>query len=141
MQEVYNINMSFIKKINSLEIYDNVFHSVKNSKSEICMTMDLAQELSKPISKDYYNLLNFKSTQGVKICRLCFGSESDYKLFIKEKVGYKNIFVGNCFYLRMICIDTSVIFFNLFGQFYTSSNPIIINLYMIYFNKIYGNTV
>lgn len=126
-----------INQIKPQSILSNVTKAIKQSTVSIEMTMDLSGENTSPKSQSYFDLLNIKSSQ-IKITRLCFGSDDAFNQFKStHHLDYENILCKG-FYLRMILIDNSTLFFSkdVNGEKYffkTTFSPLV-NIYTDYFN-------
>ncbi|MBI2484726.1 hypothetical protein HYW18_01070 [Candidatus Uhrbacteria bacterium] len=83
---------------------------VGNAREEILVTMDLAEELTKPLPTDYFHLLGSRMKEGVRLVRAGFGTEEDAHAF-EERVPvtfatYKFFRVANgTVYQRMMLAD------------------------------------
>lgn len=129
-----------MKIIRGEKVLEQVMLYINKSKKSISMTMNF-EDNSINISKEYYNLLNKKISQGVKIKRLCFGNVCDYKNFKKNRINDN----ANCRfskiknYKRMIVIDEKYLFcrkdiLNKLEFLFLNDNKSI-KKYLKYFNK------
>ncbi len=57
---------------------------VKLAKQEILATMDIAEELKKPLPLEYFFLLDKKMREGITIKRLAFGTVTQFEIFNKK---------------------------------------------------------
>lgn len=130
-------NLLEIKKEN---IRDEVMSQIRKAKKEILATLDLAEELRNPLPKKYFSLLHTKHKQGVKIERIIFDSEKQYRLLLKEFEDKNLFFTGKLTksknYKRMIMIDRTKIFFRDKTKFYFTSDNKYIKKYKKYFNTL-----
>lgn len=107
--------MSTPKKVKTSNILQKVIDIVKLAKQEILATMDLNEELEKPLSAEYFSLLNKKMQEGVVVKRLAFGTDVDFKTFNNKNdihsENYECVLTGSENYKRMILIDQKYLFF------------------------------
>lgn len=97
------------------DILHKVMDAVGSAKREILATMDLSEELEKPLSTEYFSLLNRKMKDGIIVKRLAFGTDADFKTFnnigdIRDE-NYKCVLATSEDYRRMILIDGKYLFF------------------------------
>lgn len=107
--------MSTPKKVKTSNILQKVMEKIRLAKQEILATMDLSEELEKPLSAEYFSLLNKKIQKGVVVKRLAFGTDADFKTFNNRNdmdgKGYECVLATSKNYKRMILIDRKYLFF------------------------------
>lgn len=107
--------MSTPKKIKTSNILQKVIDIVRLAKQEILATMDLNEELEKPLSAEYFFLLNRKMQEGVAVKRLAFGTKTELETFngkydIKSE-NYECVLARSNNYKRMLLVDRKYLFF------------------------------
>ncbi|MCG2689980.1 histidine phosphatase family protein [Candidatus Parcubacteria bacterium] len=65
-------------------VLQEVMRVVGSAKEEILATMDLGEELEKPLSAEYFSLLSKKIQEGVIVKRLAFGTKAEFEAFNKK---------------------------------------------------------
>ncbi|MDP2951613.1 MAG: hypothetical protein Q8N55_04490 [bacterium] len=97
------------------DILQKVMEIVMLAKQEILATMDLSEELEKPLPAEYFFLLSRKMQEGVVVKRLAFGTDSNFKTFNNKNdirsENYECVLATNKNYKRMILIDRKYLFF------------------------------
>jgi hypothetical protein len=133
------MSSQIFKEIQPNKILHEVIRAVTKAKNKIQMTMLLNEELNAPIRKEYFDLLNEKSRNGITIERICFGSCDEFNKFKSinyfHNSNYYN-YLANEKYLRMILIDDSDLFFKINDIFINTQNEDLIFLYSNYFNSV-----
>lgn len=130
------------KEIDRLDIFQNAVCIIKLAKQEILATMDLAEEIEKPLPPEYFSLLQRKIETGVKVIRLAFGSVTDFEIFnqkynITDK-NYKCVLVKSENYKRMLLVDSKKLLFAIDNRnerrFFYSEDPQYIRKFFRYFH-------
>lgn len=103
------------EEIDKSDIFQRAMSIVKTAKQEILATMDLAEEIEKPLPLEYFSLLKKKIAIGVKVIRLAFGHMDDFETFnqkhrIKNK-NYECILAKSKNYKRMLLVDYKKLLF------------------------------
>ena len=97
------------------DILQKVMDVVRSAGQEIVATMDLNEELEKPLSVEYFSLLRKKMQEGVVVKRLAFGTKANFEIFNnRNDTGGKNytcVLAKSKNYKRMILIDRKYLFF------------------------------
>ncbi len=127
-------------EIPTSEIVLCVMSAISAAKKKIFATMNISEELSKPLSEEYFDLLSKKQLDGVTIKRKLFGTEEDYKkieeLFLEKKY-YLGKRVVKGVYKRMILIDDNQLFYALESlegrKYFKTSDKEIIKKYISYY--------
>ena len=110
---------------------------IKSSKKNINMTMDLKEEIEKPLPKIYHNTLSKLAKKSIIITRYGFGSK---QLFNNFKNKYKEVimYYGGSLnkYQRMLIVDEKQGLFVVNGiVFFSRFKPLIKSL--LKYVKIY----
>lgn len=129
-----------ITSIPSGKIVSNVMKAVKNAEKEILTTMLLSEELKNPLPETYHRLLVKKTNLGVRIERLGFGSKEAYNQINSLHVFSQNYNMKHIRnekrYQRMIIIDKKILFFNIEGNFFTSTYEPLVKAFVTYFKSV-----
>lgn len=132
------------KEIDKSDILQKAMSIIGLAKHEILATMDLAEEVKKPLPLEYFSLLRRKIETGVKVTRLAFGSIADFRIFSQKHnitdENYECILVKSRNYKRMLLIDGKKLLFAVDDdgkrRFFYSTDPERIKEYFQYFDKI-----
>ena len=98
-------------------IFSKAISILRNARHEIFATMDLAEELSSPLPQEYFFLLKRKAGQKVKIHRLAFGTQKDWRAFLASHKGdftspnYQSRQAPLRGYQRMLLVDDTRLLF------------------------------
>ena len=107
--------MSTPKKVKKTNILQEVMCIVISAKQEILATMDLSEELEKPLPAEYFSLIDEKMKEGVVVKRLAFGTNADFETFNNKNdirsENYKCVLTTSKDYRRMLLIDQKYLFF------------------------------
>lgn len=117
-----------------------VISTIRESSTDILATMDLEEEIQKPLSEEYHKIITVKLQEGVKFYRIGFGSLEHFTLMTsKLNLNSRNyFFIHNPEvnqYRRMILVDRIRLFFRYGDIFYTTPNGLLINKYLNYFKS------
>ncbi len=123
------------------EIQYFVMESIRNSEMQILATMDLKEELQKPLSKEYHELVRQKLNNGVKFYKLGFGSKDDFEAMkLRLDISLPNyVFLHSLDvekYRRMILVDKKHLFFGQGLVFCTTTNTELIASFTTYFENV-----
>lgn len=116
---------------------------VRSARKEILVTMDLAEEIERPLPSGYFLLLQKKLTEGVTVKRLAFGGSSDFEIFTHRyniiHENYSCILAKTKNYKRMLLVDQSQLLFALNRggkrRFYYTEDTQYIKKFIKYFQK------
>lgn len=122
--------MKFCQSIKKERVFTTAMKLISSAKKNIFMTMNMQEEILKPLPKIYHNNLFKLAKKRITITRYGFGSK---QLFNKIKNKYKgvNMFYGGNLnrYQRMLFIDNEKGLFALSGNIYlTSFKPLVKSL-------------
>lgn len=97
------------------DILQKVMGIVRSAQQEILATMDLSEELEKPLPLEYFSLLNRKMREEVVVKRLAFGTETEFETFNRrhdiKNENYECVLAKSKNYKRMLLIDQKYLFF------------------------------
>lgn len=135
--------MSTLKEVNTSNILQKAMSIIRSAKQEILVTMDLAEEITKPLPLEYFSLLNEKMKMGIRMKRLAFGSISDFRIITqRHKVtnkNYKCTLAATKNYQRMLLVDNKYLLFTIDDKnkrrFFYTIDPQYIKKFSQYFRK------
>lgn len=123
--------MPTLQEVSSDHILKTVMVAVRSARRLIRATIDLDEEVRKPLPEEYFLLLQQKLAQGVHLYRVGFGSDEATSLFLQQQPfshsGYHFSTNKKDPYRRMILIDDKILFFARQEQnsrrFFTTDDP------------------
>ncbi len=124
-----------MKIIKKEKILQEVISYIQKAKKEICMTMKFDDDVI-IIPQVYFDILDQKLLEGVKIKRLCFGGVKEFGRFTNEKIPHGEYvckLTKSKEYKRMIIIDKKYLFYKSKQAFVFSDNKQRIEEYSQYF--------
>ena len=133
-------------RIASSDIVSVAMRLVGSAQHTIEATMDISEEIKRPLPGSYFGLLKSKMDEGVMVVRVGFGSQKDF-LYVQAKMPIHAQYVCKHFldikkYKRMLLIDSSFLLYALetkMGRrYYYTVNPCKIAEYRHYFQQICG---
>lgn len=77
---------NILDEVQTTEIKTVVFRAISGARQQIYTTMFLSEERERPLPRTYHKKLKQKTTEGVRIIRVGFGSIKDFD-FMAKKVG------------------------------------------------------
>lgn len=136
--------MPTLQEVSSDHILETVMAAVRSARRLIRATMDLDEEVRKPLPEEYFLLLQQKLAQGVHLYRVGFGSDEAISLFLQQQPfshpGYHFSINKKDPYRRMILIDDKILFFARQEQnsrrFFTTDDPQSIADALSYFTHV-----
>ena len=116
---------------------------VRSARKEILATMDLTEEIERPLPSGYFLLLQKKLMEGVVIKRLAFGTQSNFEIFNRKHntphENYQCILAATENYRRMLLVDHQQLLFALDKggkrRFYYTEDTQYIKKFVKYFQK------
>jgi hypothetical protein len=138
--------MSTLKKVDVSRILQKAMSIVNLAKKEILATMDLAEEIQNPLPLEYFFLLGKKVKSGIKVTRLAFGTQVEFKKFNKaccsgilKHKNYKCFLTSSKNYKRMLMVDKKYLIFainkNGIKNFFYVEDARYINKFYSYFKR------
>ena len=130
-----------VEQLPNSEIVATVMRAVSQAREEVKMTMLLSEEKETPLNEDYHELIKLKVSDGIKITRIGFGDEEDFK-FMEEKLGIQGATYDfkRCFdvtaYQRFIMVDNNFLFFKFEDTYYRTWDASIIQQFQTYFDRV-----
>lgn len=116
-----------------------VMARVATAKNEILATMDAAEELKKPLPPAYFQILQQKVEEGVRLKRLIFGPpEFLNAILARESFSGEAKRAEKSRYRRMILIDGKILFSRQNGIFYLTADRSAIRKAKKYFSREWG---
>ncbi len=136
--------MSTLQEVSTSAILKKALSIIQSAKVEVLVTMDLAEELAKPLPEEYFLQLQQTLNEGVSVKRLAFGSDSDFKKFNSRQVftglNYKCVLSRLHFYRRMMLVDRSLLMFAVEREgkrrFFFTQDKNVITAYLDYFVEL-----
>ena len=136
--------MNILQEVSSDSILETVMVAVRSARRLIRATMDLDEEVRKPLPEEYFLLLQQKLAQGVQLYRVGFGSDKTITLFLQQQPfshpGYHFSTNKKDPYRLMILIDDRILFFARQEQnsrrFFTTDDPQSIADALSYFTRV-----
>lgn len=111
---------------------------IQNAQEEILATMDLAEELAKPLPEEYFSLLKDSASKGIRITRVAFGSFADFQKFLTNHADQAqySVLSGSSDYRRMLLVDNSILMYASGvkeKRFFHTGDPEVIQKFKDYF--------
>ncbi|MBI4268581.1 hypothetical protein HY627_02005 [Candidatus Uhrbacteria bacterium] len=136
--------MPTLQEVSSDHILKTVMVAVRSARRLIRATIDLDEEVRKPLPEEYFLLLQQKLAQGVHLYRVGFGSDEAISLFLQQQPfshhRYRFYINKKDPYRRMILIDDRILFFARQEQnsrrFFTTDDPQSIADALFYFTHV-----
>lgn len=101
--------MKFYHPVNSAKLLHIATVLVQSAQKEIIATMDMEEELARPLPQAYHRLLMKKAEKGVHVVRYGFGSRQEYNMLKKQYTSIEFLYGGSIVnYLRMLIVDQEV---------------------------------
>lgn len=116
--------MKFCTQIQKEKVIKKALSLLKRAKERIDTTMDLKEELDRPLPSSYHENLAKLSKRGVVISRYTYGGRKDHEQMKKMHPEINTYYMGKIpQYQRMLIIDKSFGLFALSGNVYFTSFP------------------
>lgn len=130
--------MKYATKLNKSVVYENAIKIVKSAKNEIIVTMDVDEELKKPLPVLYHLLISKKVNQGIFVLRYGFGSKESFEKLKKlyQKIDF--IFIkSKSDYMRMLVVDRKIALFKMESVYISEFQPLV-NSLVSYTKSVYN---
>ena len=104
------------QEVDSTHIVALAMSLVRTARHEILATMNLVEELSSPLPREYFFLLQEKIQQGIILKRLAFGNPEEFERFQKQQWTHERYQLRRATtmnYKRMLLIDQTTLLFAL----------------------------
>lgn len=115
---------------------------VQGAKTSIFATMDLAEELARPLPEEYFSLLAKKNKEGVRLQRVAFGTPEGFQEFLKlhpDQASY-SLLTASRDYRRMLLVDDIVLMYavDVKGsiKFFQTSSLTVVKEFKGYFKRL-----
>lgn len=130
-------------EIGASDILQKVIFVIRQANIDILATMKLSEEISNPISAEYFKLLEKKMNEGVFLFRIAFGSMGDLCEFEKRcpnrAAKYKCVLTRTQNYQRMLLVDHRWLFFAIDTggerKFFFTEDNVCIEVFERYFSE------
>ncbi len=123
-----------ITAVSKSEVVQRAVELVKSARKTLLVTMILNREKGR-VPLDYEKALDKALKRGIKVTRICFGSQRDmlrYGLSFDKRIK-TGLVEQVSLYQRMIVVDKDKMMFGLSnGSFYTSNNRLVIEAFTDY---------